>query len=161
VRRGDVVIFRSVEDPQIDLVKRCIGIPGDVLQMREKVLTINGKQCGTTRPTPSIAIRGCSPISTASRRTAGGGTTSADHRAARQVLLQWATIAISPTTRAFWGLLPAENVKGRPVFIYWSYGGETPDGKWRGWADRLQQLAHTALGFVPRTRWSRTFHLIR
>src|SRR5436190_5967325 len=48
IRRGDVVIFRSVEDPQTDLVKRCIGMPGDVLQMREKVLTINGKQVDDT-----------------------------------------------------------------------------------------------------------------
>ena len=29
VRRGDVVIFRSPEEPENDLVKRCIGLPGD------------------------------------------------------------------------------------------------------------------------------------
>jgi signal peptidase I len=61
----------------------------------------------------------------------------------------------------FWGPLPAENVKGRPVIIYWSYGGETPDGNWHGWGTRLRQLGRTLIGFLPHTRWERTLKLIR
>jgi signal peptidase I len=160
VRRGDVVIFRSVEDPQVDLVKRCIGVPGDVLQMREKVLTINGKQVDDSayalyRDPRLFADRdGESPDGR--RRDNFGPITVPPEK----YFCMGDNRDYSYDSR-FWGFLPAENVKGRPVFIYWSYGGETPDGKWRGWADRLQQLAHTALGFVPRTRWARTFHLIR
>ena len=30
VERGDVVIFRSPERPLVDMVKRCVGVPGDV-----------------------------------------------------------------------------------------------------------------------------------
>ncbi|MCY0389029.1 signal peptidase I [Robbsia sp. Bb-Pol-6] len=41
-RRGDVVVFRSPEAPSIDLIKRVVGVPGDVVQYRDKHLTING-----------------------------------------------------------------------------------------------------------------------
>ena len=39
--------------------------------------------------------------------------------------------------------------------------GETPDGEWHGWGNKIGQVGRTALGFFTKTRWSRTFHLIR
>src|SRR5436190_7400203 len=39
--RGDVVVFRSPEDPGIDLVKRLIGLPGDHIEMKQKQLFVN------------------------------------------------------------------------------------------------------------------------
>ena len=41
-KRGDVVVFRFPEDESIDYIKRVIGVPGDVVQYRDKHLTING-----------------------------------------------------------------------------------------------------------------------
>jgi signal peptidase I len=41
-RRGDVVIFDSPEDG-LTLVKRVVGLPGDVIQMRDERLLINGQ----------------------------------------------------------------------------------------------------------------------
>ncbi len=41
-RRGDVVVFESPRDPQTDLVKRVVGVPGDVVELREQVLYVNG-----------------------------------------------------------------------------------------------------------------------
>ena len=38
----------------------------------------------------------------------------------------------------FWGTVPAHLVKGRALFIYWSYGGETSDGHWRGAGDEAR-----------------------
>lgn len=40
--RGDVVTFPSPEDEQL-LVKRIVGIPGDVVELSENTLTINGE----------------------------------------------------------------------------------------------------------------------
>ncbi len=41
-RRGDVVVFESPRDPALDLVKRVVGVPGDVVELREQVLYVNG-----------------------------------------------------------------------------------------------------------------------
>lgn len=39
--RGDVVVFRYPVDPAVDYIKRVVGVPGDVIQYRNKVLSIN------------------------------------------------------------------------------------------------------------------------
>jgi len=41
--RGDVVVFRFPEDPRIDFIKRVVGVPGDHIVYKNKLLTINGK----------------------------------------------------------------------------------------------------------------------
>jgi signal peptidase I len=40
--RGDIVVFRYPHDPAVDYIKRIIGIPGDQIAYRDKVLYLNG-----------------------------------------------------------------------------------------------------------------------
>jgi signal peptidase I len=42
-QHGDVVVFRYPLDPSVDYIKRVIGLPGDVVEYRDKKLTVNGK----------------------------------------------------------------------------------------------------------------------
>jgi signal peptidase I len=49
-QRGDVVTFSSPQDGT-RLIKRVIGLPGDVIAMRDKQLVINGKAAGYTLET--------------------------------------------------------------------------------------------------------------
>lgn len=48
-KRGDVIVFRPPLKPHEDWIKRLIGLPGDVIQMREGILHINGKACPVER----------------------------------------------------------------------------------------------------------------
>jgi signal peptidase I len=43
VKRGDIIVFRYPIDRDQDYVKRCVALPGDVLEMRHKRLYVNGK----------------------------------------------------------------------------------------------------------------------
>ncbi len=42
-QRGDVAVFRYPENPKIDFIKRIVGVPGDRIAYRNKVLTVNGE----------------------------------------------------------------------------------------------------------------------
>ncbi|MBB4479797.1 signal peptidase I [Rhizobium etli] len=48
-KRGDIVVFRFPPNPDIDYIKRCIGLPGDRIQVTDGVLYVNGK------PVPKVA----------------------------------------------------------------------------------------------------------
>lgn len=48
-KRGDIVVFRGAQSADVDYVKRVIGLPGDVVQMRRGRLFINGLATGLQR----------------------------------------------------------------------------------------------------------------
>jgi len=159
-RRGDVVVFRSPEDPGIDLVKRLIGLPGDQLEVRQKRLFLNGREVDDS----SFAIHGDPRLG--SERNAfnyqlyrrdnfGPITVPVDH-----YFFLGDNRDFSYDSR-YWGAVPRHYIKGRAFLIYWSYGGETPDGQWPGLLAKLGQLGRTAVGFFTKTRWDRSFRLIR
>jgi signal peptidase I len=42
-QRGDVFVFRYPQKPEIDYIKRVVGVPGDIIDYRNKVLYVNGQ----------------------------------------------------------------------------------------------------------------------
>jgi signal peptidase I len=51
-KRGDVVVFRFPPDPSTNFIKRLVGLPGDRVEYKKGVLTINGVRMdqGDARP---------------------------------------------------------------------------------------------------------------
>jgi len=43
-RRGDVVIFKYPKDKKTDSIKRCIALEGEVIEIKDKIVSINGKK---------------------------------------------------------------------------------------------------------------------
>jgi signal peptidase I len=41
--QGDVIVFEYPEDPSKDFIKRVVGVPGDVVEGKEKKVYVNGK----------------------------------------------------------------------------------------------------------------------
>ncbi len=159
IRRGDIVIFRSPEDYRTDLVKRCIGLPGDRIKVVNKRLFVNEVEVEddsyTMHVEPTI-IR--NPID--GRRTIPRDNFATLTVPEGEYFFMGDNRDQSNDSR-FWGTVPRHLIKGRAQMIYWSYEGETPDGVWRGWGNKLKQLGGTAAGFFTKTRWKRTFHVVR
>jgi signal peptidase I len=158
-QRGEVVIFRSPENPALDLVKRCIGRPGDTIKEVDKHLYINGKAVDDSKYAihrDPIVYSDLSAVEQGRRR---------DNFGPEQVppghYFCMGDNRDQSYDSRFWGTLPGHLLKGRALFIYWSNGGETSDGQWRGTGDQVRQIAKTAAGFFSNTRWQRTFRLIR
>ena len=160
VERGDIVIFRSPERPRVDMVKRCVGLPDDEIQVVDKDLYLNGDWVDDATYTwhrdprvfkdlPSI------PPSARLRDNFGPAAVPEDH------FFCLGDNRDQSYDSRFWGSVPAHFVKGRAFLIYWSFGGETSDGVWRGLGNKLRQLGGTAVGFFSKSRWERTFHLVR
>ncbi|MEM7051683.1 MAG: signal peptidase I [Acidobacteriota bacterium] len=150
IERGDIVVFRSPEDKKTDVVKRCVGIPGDRIEVVRKQLWINGE-----------------PVDDSSYTSHRDGRMRPIRDFMKPLVVPDGEYFCMGDNRDFsydsryWGTLPAHLVKGRAVVVYWSYGGEPPPQSWPGLRGKLAQLGRTAVGFFSRTRWERTFHLIR
>jgi len=46
--RGDIAVFHFPVNPDVDFVKRIVGMPGDVISYKNKMLTINGHKLDYT-----------------------------------------------------------------------------------------------------------------
>jgi signal peptidase I len=43
IERGDVVVFWYPREPSVSFIKRVVGLPGDILELREGYLYVNGR----------------------------------------------------------------------------------------------------------------------
>ena len=141
IRAGDVFVFKFPDDPRRDFVKRAIGLPGDVVEIRDKVVYVNGTPLAESRVTHADR-----DLYAAGRRDQLGPTRVPQG----QIFALGDNRDVSNDSR-FWGTVPLENVKGRPLFVYWSEPDE-PAG--RSWIGRVAD-------FFSRTRWDRTFRPVR
>ncbi len=98
--RGDIIVFRSVNQPDLDLIKRIIGVPGDTITIGGGKVVVDG----TTLVEPYI-------------------------KAEPQYSGHWAVpegyVFVLGDNRNnsedshVWGLLPLHNVIGKALLIYW------------------------------------------
>lgn len=160
VRRGDVVVFRYPEDPERDFIKRCIGLPGDVIEISDKVISVNGSQVDdrayTYRKDPRTYPRSVFlHDSYRDRDNFGPYTVPAGH------YFFLGDNRDNSNDSRFWGPVPREFIKGRALLIYWSFESEQEDVEWPGYVGKLRQLAKVFLRFFTDTRWERSFRLVR
>lgn len=133
-RRDEVVVFRSVEDstPNLNIVKRVIGMPGDTLQMVRDTVIRNGQRLDE----PYALHTGAAPDSMywgqirAVQLPQYIGR-NPDHY--RPTTHDWGPIVVPAQhywvmgdnrdesyDSRFWGFLPRDHVRGRPLIIYMS-----------------------------------------
>ncbi len=117
--RGDVLVFEFPEDRSKDFIKRVVGVPGDVVEVRGKVVYVNGvpyrnphevhKEAGLL-PRDEGPRDFFGPV----RVPAGSYFMMGDNRDR------------SYDSR-FWGFIKESDIKGKAFIKYWSWDSD----RWR------------------------------
>jgi signal peptidase I len=142
IKRGDVIVFKYPQEPDRDFIKRVIGLPGEKLEMKRKVVYINDKPL--TEPYVHFNL----PLSPAGkseindiREDYGPVIVPAD------AYFMMGDNRDNSADSRVWNFLPADYIKGKALLIYWSY---EPDQNGGGLLDVLTGA-----------RWNRLLHQIR
>jgi signal peptidase I len=159
VRRGDVVVFQFPADPERDFIKRCVGLPGDTVEMRDKALYVNGQTVGDeayvyhsdARTFPRLPL-----LSESLWRRDNFGPYEVP---AGQYFFLGDNRDNSNDSR-FWGPVGQGAIKGRALLVYWSSDLPPPPEN-ASLAARLGALARGAAGFLHHSRWERTLRVVR
>lgn len=124
VSRGDVIVFRWPKDRSVVFVKRVIGLPGDVLSLRDGRVFVNGElleepylfqQEGKPEPTVCAAELAVSSF---------GQPWGLEHPykvPANSYFVMGDNRMQSDDSRD-WGIVPRADVIGRVFMLYWPLG---------------------------------------
>ena len=148
IERGEIVALWSPENPNMRLIKRVIGLPGETIEIRDRYVYINGKKLDEP-----YAVH-IDPYRVNSRDNYGPVTIPPD-----QFFMMGDNRDNSNDSR-YWGVAPRESLIGKPLFIYWSYQ-QDPDSEEKTVAEWLAHSASMAAHFFSKTRWLRTGTLLR
>ncbi|MFA9561321.1 MAG: signal peptidase I [Nitrospirota bacterium] len=122
-QRGDVIVFRYPDDENKDFIKRVIGTPGDVIEIHNKQILVNGEHFidkdFTQRVDPGIIDGRINP-----RDNLGPLTVPPD-----SYFVMGDNRDQSLDSR-FWGFVKMNKIKGRAFLVYWSWNGQ---GSWTDW----------------------------
>ena len=121
-QRGDIVVFRYPVDPSKDFIKRVIGIPGDVIEIRDKKLYINGQRVNHDygmHTDPRIFGENARP------RDNFGPVTVPPHS-----LFVMGDNRDESYDSRFWGYVDYKAILGKAFIIYWSWDKENFGVRW-------------------------------
>lgn len=135
-RLGDVIVFRWPVDPEVDFVKRVVGVPGDTLGMVDGALQRNGRSVhegyvSHTEPGADPASEEFSWQRAHLARTARAASYHPSRNNWGPIVVPRAHLFVLGDNRdnsldsRYWGFVPDSMVKGRPILVYYSYAPDS------------------------------------
>ena len=176
-KRNDIVVFLKPGEPDMYLVKRLIGVPGDHIHLRSGIVYVNG--VAQSQPAEGLvnSPTGFSdpfldefpdiPPSVDRNATDSWSADFPNHLADGDLVVPPGKFFMMGDHRhdsldsRYWGFVPRANILGRPLFNYWSF--KTPEHQYEetGIGSKVAWLGHVVIHFFTDTLWSRTLKMIR
>ena len=172
-QRGDVIVFKFPQDHSTDYIKRVVGLPGDVIEMRQEELYVNGRPVPRQRE-PRVyhcsegPPRGDGPLRASAmaeddecelwQETLGGvqhETVLEPRRGGRdfgRTVVPAGHVFVMGDNRdnssdsRVWGTVDLDLIKGKALIVWWSRANSD------GWSP---------LAWFKAIRWRRFFQAVR
>jgi len=173
IQRQDIIVFRYPVNPRQHFVKRVVALPGDRVRLINKHVYVNGLRQDDDYASFNWAQRD------KFRDNFPDGGFYGDKISAKwflqaQKLLEDSDLIVPEGSffvlgdnrddsydSRYWGFVPAENVVGRPLLIYWSMDRNTLVIASDAPSDRLSVLAHNVANLVEGLRWHRMLRTVQ
>lgn len=105
-QRGEIVVFAYPKEPRRKFIKRIVGLPGDIVEIRDRTLYVNGQAIAEDYIRgPMYQPFGPVQVPQGSYFVLGDNRNNSEDSRFRDV-----------------GPVPRENIVGRALFVYWPLG---------------------------------------
>ena len=146
-QRGDIIVFKYPGEPETPYVKRLMGLPGDTVEMKGRMVYVNGEALEedyTQYIDPGSIYAHYGPYTVPEGHYFGMGDNRDNSQDSR-----------------FWGTIPRDYLLGKPLVIYWSFETARDEYLRTSPSERARQFADVFLNFFTKTNWKRTFKIVR
>ncbi len=129
--RGEILVFDPPHEQDLKLVKRLMGLPGDTVEMRDKILHVNGEPLDEPYVQHKDSRDDVHPWMSWQEEFALLDGTNGSYNPTRD---NWGPLVIPPDQyfmlgdnrdtsldSRYWGLLEGRRIEGRAVLVYFSY----------------------------------------
>jgi signal peptidase I len=139
-RHGDILVFKYPKDPSRDFIKRVIGLPGDTIEIKDKTVYVNGE--AQREPYVKFSSSRIQPKEYQNPVIYPPGAGNRDNYGPYVVpqgdYFMMGDNRDNSDDSRFWGPLDGHLIKGKALFIYWSWNKE----KMRPRLSRLGRIIH-------------------
>jgi len=128
-RRGDVIVFQFPQNPSVDFIKRCVATGGQTLEVHDKQVSVDGVKLAepyAVHKDPNIRPPGYDFRDNYGPFTVNPGE-----------LFMMGDNRDNSNDSRYWGTLKLDLIKGRAMFLYWSWDG---DRMWPRWNRIFQPI---------------------
>lgn len=153
IRRGEVIVFKFPEDPRRDFIKRVVALPGETVEIRDKRVYVEG--IALDEPYVTHTDERVWPDDPKLPESYRRRDQSRPFTVPPDSYFALGDNRDNSYDSRFWGPVPAGNLKGRALLVYWSYPLEPAVRR------SAKELAAIALNFFRKTRWERTLQPVR
>jgi len=143
-KRGEVLVFRYPHDEKTNYIKRVVGLPGDIVDYKNKRLRINGKVVDlqkSNRQNTKQGTQSNEQVRVYIERLGKSShgillDTSLGSRDYTRIIVPPGKYFVMGDNRdhsndsRFWGFVPEENIVGRAFFVWFSWDSNKSDHFW-------------------------------
>ena len=154
---GDIIIFKFPSNPKVNYIKRCIAVPGQIVEIRNKRVYIDGvllqdpefSKHTDVHVKPRSAFDG-------SRDNFGPYEVPDGH------YFMLGDNRDNSYDSRFWGCVPRENILGQAMIVHfsWSPDSKAPKVNWNDPVTIIKSIAYNVVNFHRRVQWGRIGNIV-